>query len=58
MLCDDGTTYEITDLKLWEPPAPLPTPTCDWNQFPELEVPEVKVLRFPEPKSGGLDFIS
>lgn len=41
VLCDDGTTYEITDLKLWEPPAPLPTPTCDWNQFPELKLPEV-----------------
>ena len=24
VLCDDGTTYEITDLRLWEEPEPLP----------------------------------
>ena len=58
VLCDDGTTYEITDLKLWEPPAPLPTPTCDWNQFPELEVPEVKVLRFQSQTGDRLHILN
>ena len=24
VLCDDGTAYEITDLRLWEEPEPLP----------------------------------
>ena len=58
VLCDDGTTYEITDLKLWESPAPLPTPTCDWNQFPELEVPEVKVLRFQSQTGDRLHILN
>ena len=43
MLCDDGTTYEITDLQLWEEPEPLPVLTRDW---PELELPEMEVRRF------------
>ena len=36
VLCDDGTTYEITDLRLWEEPEPLPVLTRNW---PELELP-------------------
>ena len=43
VLCDDGTAYEITDLRLWEEPEPLPTPTWDWS---ELELPEMEVRRF------------
>ena len=43
VLCDDGTTYEITDLQLWEEPEPLPVLTRDW---PELELPEMEVRRF------------
>ena len=58
MLCDDGTTYKITDLKLWEPPAPLPTPTCDWNQFPELKLPEVQVLRFQSQTGDRLHILN
>ena len=58
VLCDDGTTYEITDLKLWEPPAPLPTPTCDWNQFPELKLPEVQVLRFQSQTGDRLHILN
>ena len=43
MLCDDGTTYEITDMRLWEEPEPLPVLTRDW---PELELPKAEVRRF------------
>lgn len=43
VLCDDGTTYEITDLRLWEESEPLPAPTWDW---PELELPKAEVRRF------------
>lgn len=44
MLCDDGTTYEITDLRLWEEPEPLPA--YDQTRFPELELPKAEVRRF------------
>lgn len=43
VLCDDGTVYEITDLRLWEEPEPLPVLTRDW---PELELPKAEVRRF------------
>ena len=33
VLCDDGTTYEITDLRLWEEPEPLPA--YDQTRFPD-----------------------
>ncbi len=38
ILCDDGTEYEIKDVTRWES-SPLPTPTCDWSWFPDLELP-------------------
>ena len=44
VLCDDGTTYEITDLRLWEEPEPLPA--YDRMRFSELELPEMEVRRF------------
>jgi len=44
VLCDDGTTYEITDLRLWEEPEPLPT--YDQTRFLELELPKAEVRRF------------
>mgnify|MGYP000057827747 FL=1 len=46
VLCDDGTTYEITDLRLWEEPEPLPA--YDQTRFPELELPKAEVRRFPK----------
>lgn len=46
VLCDDGTLYEIKDMRLYDPPAPLPTPACDWSQSPDLELPQVVVRRF------------
>ena len=44
VLCDDGTVYEITDLRLWEEPEPLPI--YDQTRFPELELPKAEVRRF------------
>ena len=38
ILCDDDTEYEIKDVARWES-SPLPTPTCDWSWFPDLELP-------------------
>ena len=53
--CDDGTNYTITDTRLYGnsmfaegPLPPLPTPTCDWSQFPELELPEAEVRHFKD----------
>lgn len=54
VLCDDGTTYEIKDLSLREAMPPLPSPTCDWNQFPVLELPEVAVRHFSDSKGDDL----
>ena len=46
MLCDDGTTYEITDLRLWEEPESLPA--YDQTRFLELELPKAEVRRFQD----------
>ena len=53
--CDDGTNYTITDTRLYGNSMfaegqlpPLPTPTCDWSQFPELELPEAEVRHFKD----------
>lgn len=46
VLCDDGTTYEITDLRLWEEPEPLPA--YDQTRFLELELPKAEVRRFQD----------
>ena len=53
ILCDDGSTYEIKDMSRYDKNAfasgalpELPTPTCDWSQFPDLTVPKIEVKRF------------
>ena len=51
VLCDDGTTYEITDLRLWEEPEPLPVLTRNW---PELELPKAEVRRFQSEHGDNL----
>ena len=51
VLCDDGTVYEITDMSLHDNrtfTAGLPTPTCDWSQFPKLELPQMAVRRYSD----------
>ena len=51
--CDDGTDYTITDMSRYDasmfaegPLPPLPTATCDWSSFPDVELPEIEVRRF------------
>lgn len=43
ILLDDGSTFTVTEAKKEE--SPLPEPTCDWNQFPELDLPQVQAKR-------------
>jgi hypothetical protein len=51
--CSDGTDYTITDVSRWdnnvfaEGPLPeLPTATCDWSLFPEVELPKAEARHF------------
>lgn len=51
--CDDGTNYTVTDVSRYDknmfasgPVGPLPTPLCDWSQFPEVPLPAVQVNHF------------
>ena len=51
--CDDGYIYEVKDVLRYDnnvfapgPVGPLPTPTCDWSAFPEVEVPRAEVRHF------------
>ena len=63
VLCDDGSVYEITDMSLYDNSLfskgslpSLPSPTCDWSQFPELELPQVAVRR-TQAKNGDSLYI-
>ena len=40
---DDGSTFTVTKAKPVE--SALPSPTCDWSQFPELALPKVEAKR-------------
>lgn len=51
--CDDGTLYEIKDMSRYDtnvfadgPVGELPTPTCNWDLFPELTLPHAEVRHF------------
>lgn len=47
ILCDDGSTYKITDMSHNRDfPGALPTATCDWSQFPEVELPRAETLHY------------
>lgn len=53
--CDDGTNYKITDMSHnREDPGPLPTATCDWSQFPALELPKAEARHL---QMGGTDYL-
>lgn len=59
--CDDGTNYTITDVSRWDksmfasgPVGPLPEPTCDWSQFPEIALPEMTVKRYNDEHGDDL----
>ena len=40
---DDGSTFTVTKAKPVE--SALPSPTCDWSQFPELILPQAEAKR-------------
>ena len=51
--CDDGTFYEIKDMSRYDTNVfadgsvgTLPTPTCNWELFPELTLPRADVRHF------------
>lgn len=51
--CDDGYIYEVKDVSRYDnnvfaegPVGPLPSPTCDWSAFPDLETPKAEVRHF------------
>lgn len=51
--CDDGSSYTITDVSRWnsnmfatEKLGDLPEPTCDWDSFPQVDLPKPEVRRF------------
>ena len=61
ILCDDGSTYTITDVSRWDknmfqdgPLPELPTATCDWSLMPQVELPAPEVRRY---NSGGQDYL-
>ena len=63
VLLDDGTTYTFTDMSKYDKSmfasgavGELPTPTCDWSEFPELEVPEIETRHYDD-KYGNHLFI-
>ena len=62
--CDDGTLYEVKDVARWEsnvfmdgPMPKMPTPTCDWSLFPELELPKVEARHFQDSKGKDILFV-
>ena len=53
VLCDDGTTYTITDMSRYDksafaegPLGDLPEATCDWSSFPVVALPAAEVRHF------------
>lgn len=55
ILCDDGTTYTVTNMSHNRDfPGALPTATCDWSQFPEVELPKAEVRHFKDETSDRL----
>ena len=51
--CDDGSLYEIWDMSRYDsnvfassPVGELPAPTCNWERFPEPDVPNADVRHF------------
>lgn len=55
ILCDDGSTYTITDMSHYRNmPGALPTATCDWSQFPEVEIPKAETRHFKDEHGDDL----
>lgn len=61
--CDDGTQYTITDVSRYDksmfasgPVGELPSATCDWSSFPEVELPKPEARHF-DLETGNYLFI-
>ena len=61
ILCDDGTSYTITDVSRYDknyfasgPVGELPASTCDWSQFDQPDLPEAEARRFNDPDGDYL----
>lgn len=54
ILCDNGTTYAITDMTLYKNMGALPAATCDYSQFPTLALPSAEARHF---QAGGTDYL-
>ncbi len=55
ILCDDGSTYTITNMSHYRNmPGALPTATCDWSQFPEVELPKAETRHFKDEHGDDL----
>lgn len=64
VLLDDGTNYTFTDMSKYDKSmfasgavGELPTATCDWSEFPELEVPEIETRHYND-EYGDYLFVS
>ena len=65
ILCEGGlVSYEIKDVSRWEDnvfrPGPLPelpSPTCDWNLFPEYELPEPETVHYIDDMGHDILFV-
>ncbi len=61
--CDDGSNYAVTDVSRYDknmfadgPVGELPEPTCDWSNFPDIELPRQEIRRFTD-EDGDFLFI-
>ena len=61
--CDDGSNYTVADVSRYDknafaggPAGELPEPSCDWIQFPQLELPAAEVRHF-KLQSGDYLFV-
>ena len=61
ILCDDGTSYTITDVSRYDknyfasgPVGELPASTCDWSEFDQPELPKAEARHF---NVEGVDYL-
>jgi len=64
VLLEDGTSYTFTDMSKYDKSmfasgevGDLPTPTCDWSEFPTLEVPQIETRHYND-EYGDYLFVS
>ena len=64
ILCNDGSIYTVQNTDRWEnnvfrpgPLPELPTPSCDWDLFPELELPEPDAIHYIDDMGHDILFV-